>query len=101
VPNIETPTELARRELVPLLGSLCEVAQADGAKDQEAFFARVQQMIEVSAEAEDLAGPMMELSTSAFLGFEYSPVAAILLDEVLAISQTIAATLSAPGGEAN
>jgi hypothetical protein len=39
----------------------------------------------------------MELSTSAFRGFAFSPPVELRLDEVLAIAQTLAATLSASG----
>ena len=37
----------------------------------------------------------MELSTSAFRGFLFSPPVEILLDHVLAIAQTLSATLAA------
>ena len=48
---------------------------------------------------DDLAGPFLELSTTAFRGFSLSPTAAALADEVLA--QRIALTLSAEDGTAH
>ena len=62
---------------------------------QREFFGRVVRGIEVCRDAEDLAGPFMELSTSAFLGFQYSPAASLLIDRILASAQTLALTLSA------
>ena len=37
-----------------------------------------------------LAGPFMELSTTAFVGFEFSPDAAVLIDRILQKAETIA-----------
>ena len=92
-------TDVAREELLPLVESLCALAREEGQRDQESFFERVRLGIEHAREADDLAGPFMELSTSAFRGFTFSLPATLLLDHVLAIAQTFSMTLSASPDE--
>ncbi len=86
---------VARAELLPPLRTLLELVEAEGEPAQHAFFGRVALGIESARDAEDLAGPFMELSTSAFLGFHYSPAATMLIDRILLSAQTLALTLSA------
>ena len=90
-----SPAETARSQLLPLMEQLCELAREEQEAEQENFFERIRGDIAHSVDAEDLAGPFMELSTSAFRGFEFSPLAALLLDQVLLIAQTLSTTLSA------
>ncbi len=84
----------AQRELAPLLRQLRALAEAEGEIEQQGFFDRVLRGIELAREDEDLAGPFMELSTAAFLGFGYSAAATFLLDETLARAQNLAESLS-------
>ena len=91
--------ETARSELLPLLDGLCRLTREEGRGDQEAFFGRIRSGLEQARQDEDLAGPFAELSSSAFLGFAFSPLVGLLLDRALEAAQTLSATLSA-GGDA-
>jgi len=88
-------TTQARAEMAPLLRSLCDLVEAEGERDQHGFFAGILQGIENARDPEDLADPFMALSTSAFLGFDYGPLTALLLDQVLVAAQRLTMTLSA------
>jgi hypothetical protein len=85
----------ARAEMLPLLRSLCDLVEAEGDRDQHGFFSGILQGIESASDPEDLADPFMALSTSAFLGFDYGPLTALLLDQVLIAAQRLTMTLSA------
>ncbi len=94
-----TVAGFAREELLPLLDALQRLAEQEGKPEQQAFFARIHEATTHAREPEDLAGPFMELSTSAFLGFEFSGTATVLLDRVLELAQRAAMTLSAGAEE--
>ena len=87
--------ESAKAELGPPLESLVELAEQEGERGQRDFFDRILQMVRASGDLEDMAAPLMELSTSAFLGFHYSLPAQLLLDRALGVAQDLAMTLSA------
>jgi hypothetical protein len=84
----------AKQEIAPLVAELCTLAEEEGRADQRLFFGRVLAALEAAAHTDDLAGPFMELSTSAFLGFAYSPPVALLLDRVLERAQHLSESLS-------
>ena len=92
VPNAP---DAARSQLLNLMDQLCALAEQEEQADQAAFFERIRAGLRNARDANDLAGPFMELSTSAFRGFLFSPPVEILLDHVLAIAQTLSATLAA------
>jgi len=77
-----------------MLEELCALTADEGHAGQHAFFERVLGGILAAQDAEDLAGPFMELSTSAFLGFDYAPGTALLLDRVLEEAQRLAESLA-------
>jgi hypothetical protein len=89
--------EQARSELAPLLAALDAQLASDGDGAMRRFFARVGEMLRLASDVEDLAGPFMELSTCAFLGFTPTLEAAALIDRALETAQRIAHTLSADG----
>ena len=95
----ENAVEVIREELLPLVERLCDLARAEEEPEQELFFDRIRQGLVEARDAEDMAGPFMELSTSAFLGFQFSLGITILLDAVLATAQAFSLTLSAPADE--
>lgn len=84
-----------RDELLPLLLALREQAQEEGQLDQAAFFERIRLGLANAREFEELAGPFMELSTSAFLGFQFSLPVSLLLDNALERAHTLSRALSA------
>ena len=88
------PVDSAREEVAPLLLMLCEVMDPEDVPDQHAFFRAILDAIERCQRPEDLADPFMQLSTSAFLGFQYSSEATLLLDMILDRAQRLAEVLS-------
>jgi len=95
------PVVYAKDEIAPLVEDLCALAEAEGRADQRRFFGRVLAALAGAAHPDDLAGPFMELSTSAFLGFAYSPPVALLLDRVLERAQHLSESLSLDESEIN
>lgn len=88
------PIEYANEELAPLLRALCVLVRQEDHADQGGFFASVLAGVENADEGGDLADPFMQLSMSAFMGFEFSPAAAMLLDQILAKAQLLTESLS-------
>jgi hypothetical protein len=76
-------------ELLQMLKSLRELAEAEGRPDQAAFFERIRSGFANAREFDDLAGPLMDHPTSAFQGFEFSLPVSLLLDRVLELAQTL------------
>jgi hypothetical protein len=95
------PVDHAKQEIVPLLDDVVSAAAQEERPDQEAFFRGIRDGIGRCKEAEDLADPMMQLSMSAFVGFEYSNVMAILIDRVLAHAQLLTQSLALSPDEVN
>lgn len=95
--RVPSAVETARSEILPLVEGLCRLAREEGNADQEAFFRGVRTGLELARQDEDLAGPFMELSSSAFLGFVFSPLVGLLLDQALEAAQILSTTLSAGG----
>jgi hypothetical protein len=94
----EKAVDRVKGELVPLLEELVRMAARGGEVAQSEFFSRILGGVRNARVVEDLAGPFMELSQSAFLGFAYSGEVTLQIDRVLAVAQTIAETLSAGEG---
>ncbi|MEM9176312.1 MAG: hypothetical protein AAGC67_13880 [Myxococcota bacterium] len=88
------PLAYAQEQIVPLLEILSEGAEADGKADQAAFFGRIHAGMTNARDAVDLAEPFMELSASAFMGFDFSPPTAMLLDQVLIYASQLSEVLS-------
>lgn len=84
----------ARNQLDPLLEALTSVLGNEGQSTQQAFFTRIRGSIQRAQDEVDLAGPFMELSTTAFVGFEFSPDAAVLIDRILEKAENIADSFS-------
>ena len=88
------PLEVAREQISPLLRMLVEMVEAEGKPDQVAFFGRIAEGIDVARDGTDLAEPFMELSMSAFVGFDYSPATSAVLDSVLMAAGQLSEVLS-------
>ena len=61
-----------------------------------AFFTGVLLQAQIMQAEEDVLALFFELSTTAFLGFEYSPPVAQAIDDLLATAERIAFTMTAP-----
>ena len=91
----------ARSQLLPLIVRVRELAAADatasvGAEPAlEAFFTNVQHQAQAMQAEEDVLALFFELSSTAFLGFDYSPKVAHAIDELLATAEQIAFTMTA------
>lgn len=94
--------DVAKQELLPLLGTLVALLEEEEASEAAGFFRSVERSFELAQAEEDLAEGFMRLSTSAFLGFHYSHSAAIVLDQILEAAQGLSRALaegeSAPKG---
>ena len=90
------PVIEARNQLDPLLGALIDQLGDEGQATQQAFFSRIRGSIRSATDEVDLAAPFMELSTTAFVGFEFSPSAAVLIDRILEKAENIADSFSNP-----
>ena len=88
------PLSFADEQIAPLLRILVEIVEAEGQTDQARFFERILRGIERARDATDLAEPFMELSMSAFVGFEFSVSSAALLDTVLLSASQLSEVLS-------
>ncbi|NNL65652.1 MAG: hypothetical protein HKP30_05375, partial [Myxococcales bacterium] len=71
------PLVYAQEQLVPLLHAIHLSVQDEGKADQAGFFGRILGGMEAAREPVDLAEPFMELSASAFMGFDFSPSVAL------------------------
>ena len=80
---------------MPALSALEQQLERERQSATLAFFRGIAAAIRAAEEPDDLAGPFLELSTTAFQGFRLSAPAAVLVDEVLERAQRIALTLSA------
>ena len=88
------PLEYAQDQLIPLLDALRLSVADEGKADQEAFFGRIYAGMTNAKDAVDLAEPFMELSASAFMGFDFSPPVAMLLDQLLLHASQLSEVLS-------
>lgn len=95
------PVRYAKDELSPLLVSLVELTAEENRADQNVFFSSILNGVDRAQHTDDLADPFMQLSMSAFRGFQFSPHAAILLDLVLEKAQALSEVLSAEPEEIN
>ena len=94
---VKDALSVTREQLLPLLDQLDGVLEGDDAPGQRSFFAHIRDLLRRAQEPDDLAGPFMELSTSAFRGFQYSLEASAVIDAVLEIAQQVSHALSADG----
>lgn len=88
------PIEHVRENLVPLLSAIVISVEEEGNAQQASFFRRVRGGLETADDPVDLAEPFMELSAAAFMGFDYSPPVAMLLDQLLMHASQLTEALS-------
>ncbi|MEM7220467.1 MAG: hypothetical protein AAF515_19055 [Pseudomonadota bacterium] len=91
----QQPVIDARNQLDPLLEALVKQLDEEGQATQQAFFSRIRTSIQKAQDEVGLAAPFMELSTTAFVGFEFSADAIALIDRILEKAENIAASFSA------
>lgn len=89
--------ESARSRLLPPLEAVIDSLDATADPAALVFFTMILANLRRLEDEADLMGLFFELSTTAFQGFTFSPTQAGHVDSLLAVAETIAFTLSAPG----
>ena len=91
----------AQEQLEPLFAALLSQFEADGATHEQSFFAAQYDVLHRAVEEVQIAELFMQLSTVAFVGFQFTPSQAFLVDALLEKAEQIAHTLSADGGQSH
>ena len=73
---------IARNQIGPLLDQLIVELDAEGSSTQKAFFCRVRGHLDHAEDDYDLATPILELSSSVALGFQFSNTANVLIERI-------------------
>lgn len=90
-------SEVVYRELTQPIEMLCEVLRQEGEVDQYEYFTALLPLLAEPEREEMVLAAVIELSKCAFLGFEYSPLVALQIDQLLERSIDLAHTMSADG----
>lgn len=93
------PLDHARSQILPLLHALVALLEEEAQPSPRDFFAGIARAIEGARDATDLAEAFMQLSMSAFLGFQLSAPVSLLVDRILMHSQQLAEVLSLEADE--
>lgn len=93
--------EQAKRRLIPLLENVIDAHEEHGDANSLAFFTTLLIQAHEMREETQLAALFFELSTTAFQGFGFTRAQTAAIDELLAESEFIAFTLTAPSDRAH
>lgn len=91
----------AQEQLGPLFEAVLGQFEKDDATYEQSFFAVQYDALNRALEEVQIAEVFMQLSTVAFVGFQFSPTQAFLVDALLERAEQIAHTLSADGDQAH
>jgi hypothetical protein len=89
--------ELVQSEITMPIAELCETMLEEGEMEQHAFFEGLLPLLTEPDREEMVLAAVIELSKCAFLGFNYSPIVAMKIDQLLERSINLAYTMSADG----
>jgi hypothetical protein len=90
------PIEYAKTALVPLADELVACADAAGSAEQQLYFGAVRAGLASATNAGDLIEVFFNLSAANFMGFNYTPETALVLDRLLEKSVLLAEAQGAP-----
>ena len=90
------PVEYAKMALVPLADELIACADAAGSAEQQLYFGAVRAGLASATNAGDLIEVFFNLSAANFMGFDYTPETALVLDRLLEKSVLLAEAQGAP-----
>ena len=90
------PVDYAKSTLVPLADELIACADAAGSADQSLYFDKVRAGLASASTAGDLIEVFFNLSAANFMGFDYTPETALVLDRLLEKSELLAEAQGAP-----
>jgi len=93
--------EQARQRLVPLLENVIDTHEEHGNANSLAFFTTLLVQAHEMREETQLMALFFELSATAFQGFGFTRQQTMAIDELLAESEFIAFTLTAPDDRAH
>lgn len=85
----------AKDQLLPRFEKLIVYLGTIEDRDAGSFFEEIASAVRQAEEYTDLMGPFMMLSTTAFRGFSFDLTTEALVDDLLAVAQTLSATLAA------
>lgn len=91
----------AKAQLTPLFEAVLQRFEDDDAIYEMSFFAIQFDALNRATDDMDVAEIFMQLSSVAFLGFQFSTEQAVLVDTLLARAEQIAHALSADGDRAH
>jgi len=90
------PVDYAKTKLVPLADELIACADAAGSADQLLYFRKIRAGLASAGDAGDLIEVFFNLSAANFMGFDYTPETALVLDRLLEKSELLAESQGAP-----
>jgi len=90
-----------KTHLSPRLDGLVSYLEVSQQSDAHRFFSRLQEYLNSLTEEEELLELFIQLSMTAFQGFQLDPVAASVVDDILAYAEEISHTFSADRGSVN
>ncbi len=91
------PQEYARQEILPLLSQLVEMTSQR--QEQAAYFGMLAQHVRDAQDNGDLVQAFFSLSSANFLGFDYAPEVAQILNTVLERAELLSASQTVPLAE--
>ena len=86
-------TTTARNEICPLLDALILQLDAEGQATQKAHFKRIRTHLYLAEDSLELTHPIMDLTTSMALGFDFSNNTSPLVQRILEKSVAMVAEL--------
>ena len=86
-------TTAARNEIGPLLDQLIKQLDTEGKATQRAHFDRIRRCLYHARHDTELTTPILELSTSAAVGFHFSSEADVLIARILEKAESLAQDL--------
>ncbi len=89
----------AQRQLRPHFDAVIAQLDEDAAVAEMTFFTTNLLALLQASEPVDIGELFLQLSTTAFMGFEFSPVQAQLVDDLLAQAEQLAHVLSADSNQ--
>ena len=90
------PVDYAKSVLVPLADELIVCADVAGSAEQQLYFGAVKAGLASATNAGDLIEVFFNLSAANFMGFDYTPETALVLDRLLEKSVLLAEAQGAP-----
>lgn len=101
MPELDPVVAAAQAQLRPKFDALLAQLDEDGAVQQMLFFTNNLLALQHARDPMNIGELFIQLSTTAFLGFEFSPAQAVLVDELLEQAEQLAHALSADSSQAH